>query len=83
MDLIDLAEAGDPQPSQAFISVLRYPTFCVDPQDAQKLQKALARKNWRACRSLNAVWWDEYAEKWYRFGPHFFDVEEKRLVWNE
>lgn len=78
MDLLDLAEQAQPEerPGKGVRLLPRYPTMCCEPQQAQKASRALEERDWRALRSLRVVWFDEYAERWFPIGPHFWDELE-------
>ena len=79
MDLLDLAEEPEPiQTGPRVLKYAKYPTFCIEPHLSRRLHRALDERNWRACRALGAVWYDEYAERWFQVGPHFWDIMEYR-----
>ncbi len=50
------------------------PTMSWDPSLKPKITEAYNRRDWRELNRLCVVWWDEYGERWHKFGPYFWDV---------
>ena len=78
MDLLDLAEVmpDEEPPNDGLRLVPRYPTLSCEPQVAQRVWRALEERDWRALKALHVVWYDQYAERWFPIGPHFWDHME-------
>lgn len=55
---------------------VRWPTMSYDPQKSRVVTRCLELKDWRRLNGLGAVWYDVYAECWFKFTPAFFTVTE-------
>jgi len=52
----------------------RRPMMSYSPRVSESVRDAFNRHDWRELRRLNAVWWDPYADRWFKFGPTFWDA---------
>lgn len=50
------------------------PMMCYSPKIFDKVANAYERRDWRELNYLGVKWYDQYAEKWFKFGPTFWDA---------